>query len=165
MEGPVRERILTPALTVFLLAVAAVVAGAVATRNPAPDLEGCIELLADGDLDREERRRVLARAAQLGGAAASARGRAAGCLASLALQDRTGFEAGRGALASALPLDQRRWLGLGDPLLANVLAASMSGVAGDRGEASLRWGQVAAQARMTGNKLAADIAARELAQK
>ena len=46
------ERVFTPALLAFLLAVIGVVSWAIATRHPAPDLEGCIELLGDGDLMR-----------------------------------------------------------------------------------------------------------------
>ncbi len=165
MDGPIRERILTPALAAFLVVVLGLVAASLATRRPSPDLEGCIELLADGDLDRDERRFVLERTAMLGAGAASARGRVAGCLACLALEDREGFAAARAALDADLAPVERRWLGLGDPLLSNVLVATASGRAGRADDAAVRWGQIAAQARMTGNQLAAEFAASHQSRK
>ena len=55
------DRVFTPALLTFLLLVAGVLGGSFASRHPTPDLEGCVELLADGDLDREERGRTHVR--------------------------------------------------------------------------------------------------------
>ena len=150
------ERVFTPALLAFLLAVAGFVGWAVATRQPTPDLEGCIELLGDGDLDRSERERILLRAIDLVDEA-DARGQLAGCLAALALDDAARFEPLRGALASAAELSEPslRWLHLGDPMLANVLRATrLSGR-----DAEVAWSQVAQQARMVGNALAARLAA------
>ncbi len=154
------ERVITPALLAFLLAVIGVVSWAIATRHPAPDLEGCIELLGDGDLDREERERILLRAVDLV-ESAGPRGQLAGCLAALALDDAARFEPLRGALASAEQLSGTglRWLDLGDPMLANVLrAARLNGQ-----EAEVAWSQVAQQARMVGNALAAQLAAQAVA--
>ena len=162
MTAPRTDRLLTKPLAAFLLAVSLVIGWAAYVRYPSPELEGCIELLADGDLDREERAHVLARiVAQSEGV--DGRGRLAGCLAALSLQDRSRFEALQGALdeAGALGLGERRWLDLGDPLLANVLRASCLEDA-DAAAAKSVWSQVGAQARMVGNELAADLAARRL---
>jgi hypothetical protein len=156
------ERLLTKPLAAFLLVVATGLGWAAATRYPSPDLEGCIEQLADGDLDQKEREHVLARAAALAEGAAL-RGRVAGCLAALALEQRAPFEAHEDALARAGELEAagRRWLDLGDPLLANVLRASSLDLT-DAAAANHVWSQVQAQARMVGNRLAAELAARRL---
>lgn len=159
MADSPRERVFTPALLLFLLGVAAVVGWSAWTRHPSPDLEGCIEQLADGDLDRDERERMLLRTIDLALGEDSVRGRVAGRLAALALQRREPF----GAFASAveglqLPAARRRWLDLGDPLLANVLAARLLEGAGDAAAARTKWTQVSAQARMVGNVLAAEQA-------
>ncbi|MGC6488675.1 MAG: hypothetical protein ACON4Z_13595 [Planctomycetota bacterium] len=160
MTAPDNERLLTLPLVAFLLAAGLVVGAAALTRYPSPDLDGCVELLADGDLDREEREHVLARTLSLA-ADGDARGRIAGCLAALSLQQRRGFDELEGALAEAgrLPEAARRWLDLGDPLLHNVLRASCLQAA-DPDAAAKVWSQVAAQARMVGNELAAELAAR-----
>jgi hypothetical protein len=160
MADPARERLLPPALLLFLLGVALVLGWSVATRHPSPDLDGCIELLGDGDLDRDERERMLLRTIDLALQDETARGRMAGRLAALALQERAPFA----RLASAvdgleLSPEQRRWLDLGDPLLANVLEARLLEGAGDRARARTKWAQVAAQARMVGNGLATEQAA------
>ena len=49
------ERLLTVPLVLFLALVLALVSGAMFTRHPSPDLDGSMQLLADGDLDFEER--------------------------------------------------------------------------------------------------------------
>ena len=81
------------------------------------------------------------------------------CLASLALQDRAAFADAVAALDAVAELapDELRWLDLGDPLLANVLRARRLEVE-DRADAKRVWGQVAAQARMVGNRVAAEQA-------
>lgn len=160
MTATAPDRLLTAPLAAFLLAVGLSVGWLAWTRHPSPDLSGCVELLADGDLDRDERARVLTRAVELADGA-ELRGRVAGCLASLALQQRSRFDALEPALAEAQALgaEQRRWLDLGDPLLANVLRASLLEPA-DLAAAQVVWRQVAAQARMVGNELAAAVAAR-----
>lgn len=156
------ERVFTPALLAFLLAVVGVIAWSVATRYPAPDLEGCVELLGDGDLDRDERERILLRTVDLAGESGP-RGRLVGCLAALALGKASRFAGLRGALEEArgLSAERLRWLDLGDPLLANVLRASrLEGR--DAGAADAAWSQVAQQARMVGNALARELAAAAL---
>ena len=93
------------------------------------------------------------------GADSDARGRVAGCLAALALEDRAAFADAAAALDAVTELtpDELRWLDLGDPLLANVLRARRL-EEGDRAGAKRVWGQVAAQARMVGNRVAAERA-------
>jgi|GEM_PF-3217837 len=156
------ERVLTPPLLAFLLLVAGVLGWAVSARYATPGLDGCIERLADGDLDRAERESMLLRIVELAPDAAP-RGQLAGWLAALALQDRARFDAlGDGVVReAALPPDARRWLDLGDPLLANVLRARRLEAA-DIPAARAAWEQVAAQARMFGNRLAIDHATAEL---
>ena len=158
MPETTSERVLTPRLIGFLLLVVSVVGVSVAGRFQSPGIEGCIELLADGDLDLEERQRTLRRTASLG-ADSDARGQVAGCLAALALQDRAAFADAVAALDAVAELapDELRWLDLGDPLLANVLRARRLEVE-DRAGAKLAWGQVAAQARMVGNRVAREQA-------
>ena len=156
------DPLLTKPLAAFLLVVATGLGWAAVTRYPSPDLEGCIELLADGDLDHKEREHVLARAAALA-EGASLRGRVAGCLAALALERRASFDGYQDALERVGELEAagQRWLDLGDPLLANVLRASSLELT-DAAAAEHVWSQVQAQARMVGNRLAAELAARRL---
>ena len=152
------DRVFTPALVTFLVLVAGVLGWSLATRHPAPDFEGCVELLADGDLDREERERILLRVLDLaeGG---TERARVAGWLAALSLQQRARFAAIGEGLGDAWSMTdaQARWLGLGDPLLANVLRACRVDIESPDAARSA-WGQVAAQARMVNNGLAAEYA-------
>ena len=161
-----RERLWTGPLLAFLLAVGSVVGFAVATRHPTPDLEGAIELLADGDLDGDERERMLLRLKDLASSAETARGRWAGLLAAVAIGDRQAFDELDRALGEgadrAPPAGRRHWLDLGDPLLANVSTALLAEAEGAGDVALAAWRQVAAQARMTGNRLAAGLAAARL---
>lgn len=162
MNDAPRERVLTGPLLAFLALVAGVMAWAVASRLPAPDLEGAVELLADGDLDGDERERMLLRILELDPAPGTLRGRWAQVLAAVALEDRPAFAAlepalGAGPARVLLPTD-RQWLDLGDPLLANVLEAMSHEAAGDRAAARRVWAQVGAQARMTHQTFAGELA-------
>ena len=156
------ERVLTWPLAVFLLAVALLVGRGLWARDWSPDLPRAIELLADGDLDGAERIAMLARVVELARTSDGVRERWAGLLAAVALGDREGFAAARARLpgdAPAVPsAAERDWLDLGDPLLANVLAAFAAEAAGERSEAKLRWEQVAAQARLAARPFAGELA-------
>ena len=158
MADSTTDRVFTPALLAFLVLVAGVLGWSLVTRQSSPDVEGCMELLADGDLDREERERILLLVMELA-EQSSGRPRVAGWLAALSLQRRAAFAAlGEGlddalAATSAKP----RWLHLGDPMLANVLRACRLG-SDSKEEARVAWSQVAAQARMVANSLAAEHA-------
>ena len=154
--GP--DRVFTPALVTFLVLVASVLGWSLATRHPSPDLDGCVQLLADGDLDHEERERILLRIMDLA-EGRHGRARVAGWLAALSLQQRGRFAAIGEGLDSEwdMPEAEARWLDLGDPLLANVLRAYRL-EAESPDAARIAWGQVAAQARMVDNGLAADYA-------
>jgi hypothetical protein len=158
-----RERVLTLPLAVFLLAVALLVGGGLWSREWSPDLPRAIELLADGDLDGAERTATLARVVELARASEGLRERWAGLLAAVALGDREAFAAARARLpgdAPAVPdAADREWLDLGDPLLANALAAFAAEAAGRRDEARLRWQQVSAQARLSARPFAGELAA------
>lgn len=157
-----RERVFGPALTTFLVVVAAVLLVASYYRYPRPDLDGCVRMLADGDLDFDERQRILRRA--IGLAQADDRPRAAwiGALAAVALPDRDAYESFAPRLASAEVPAESRWLDLGDPVVGNVLEALRHARAGQLEDARREWRQVAAETRLTGNRLAAELAARAL---
>jgi hypothetical protein len=168
------DRLVTAPLLVFAGIVLGVVTIGLVTRHPRPGLDGAIELLADGDLDGDERRRMLARTLELARqapqAAQSARHHFAGLMAAAALQDHEAFAAlserwaERWAepaptaqqMAAALLPDE--WLALGDPLLANLKAATCAELAGDGDAAQREWRRVAAVARMTGNDFVSGLA-------
>lgn len=166
MSEHVPNRVLTAPLVAFLVVVAGIVGTALWTRHPSPDLEGSIEILADGDLDLRERQRMLLRVIDLAGQADSLRARWAGALAAVSLQDREGFagfesKLGDGA-ARVLPEAERRWLSLGDVVLANVHLAMDAEASADKELAVKKWGQVAAQGRITANRFASELAAAAL---
>ena len=166
MSQPTRERVLTWPLLAFLLVVAAAVGLGFATGARAATVDEAIELLADGDLDGDERDRMLLRTIDLAREAESRRGRWAGLLAAAAAEDEGAyahFDARIGDGADAAPdAAERRWLDLGDPLLANLLKARIAALRGDDAGAEVAWRQVAAQARMTANGFAAQLAAAAL---
>lgn len=160
---PRREPVLTPALVVFLAFVAALVGQGLWSREWRPDLARAIELLADGDLDGGERKAMLARTVELARNAPGLRERWAGLLAAVGLGDRDAFAAARAQLPGDPPevpaAGEREFLDLGDPLLANVLAAFVAEAASDRAEANRRWQQVRAQARLSARLFAGELAA------
>jgi len=156
------QRLLTVPLAVFLLVTVGTLFGALVLRTEEPDLEGAIELLADGDLDREERDRALSLVVELGSAADRLRGRWAAVLAAVALQDRAAFDRCEQRLGRAheriVPAERQKWLSLGDSLLANMLAAMLAEASEDREGALRHWRQVALQSRFVGNPVAAELA-------
>jgi hypothetical protein len=162
MSEQASDRVLTAPLALFLVVVLGIVATAVVLRHPSPDLDGSIELLADGDLDHRERQRMLLRVAELAIDAGNLRQRWAGALAAISLQDRAAFEALEATLgdgqARVLPIDQCEWLAMGDVVLANVHLAMTAEASGNNERALFKWGQVRAQARITANALAGELA-------
>lgn len=173
MTGPRRERLFTAPLVAFLAAVGAIVGYSLWTSTPRPDLDGSIRLLADGDLDGAERRRMLARVIDLSAAADTPRGQCSGLLAAVAL-DRGDACTQRlerlGAVGGVAPVDRlpaapdREWLDLGDPMLGNLLAAMAAEAAGDAAGARTKWSQVRAEARLVGNRCAGELAQAALAR-
>lgn len=151
-------------LWVFLALVAVAVVAGLRQKYPAPDFAGTVRLLADGDLDHDERERQLERVSALASSLEGAEPRWVALLAAVALR-----AAGRSAEAVAalggLPpkqapaLAEREFLHLGDPMLGNLAEALLAEVDGDRGRAGTKWRQVAVQARMVGNPVAAELAA------
>lgn len=166
MPEPRRDRLFPPTLLAFLIVVGAVVGWSIATRHPTPDLEGAIELLSDGDLDGDERERMLLRVSRLAATVESTRGHAAGLLAAVSILDRERHRQLWTALGERLELGERdrRGLDLGDPMLGNILTAMLAETDADRQAAQRAWSQVAAQARMVGNAFAADLSAAGLAR-
>ena len=162
MSHPAPQRLLTAPLVVFLSLVSVIVVGALVNRAETPDLEGAIELLADGDLDRRERDQMLLRVRDLGESSGALRGSWAAALAAISMRDRAAFDRLESRLGVGaerlLPAHRRQWLSLGDPVLANVLEAMLAEAAGESAEALTKWHQVAAQSRLTANRVAARLA-------
>lgn len=162
MSEQAPDRVLTAPLVAFLVVVLGIVVTAMALRNPSPDLDGSIELLADGDLDQRERQRMLLRVVELAKDSNDLRQRWAGALAAISLQDRASFEALEATLgagqARVLPADQCEWLAMGDVVLANVHLAMSAEASGSKALALTKWGQVGAQAKVRANALADELA-------
>lgn len=170
-------------LVAFLIAVVAVLAFGLLARWPTPELGGAVAMLEDGDLDGDERKRMLERVLRLSSDALQASPQApaagavdvrwTGALSAMALGDGAAFRrwearlSGSGAGGSAgsgAEVDRAlpRGLDLGEPMLGNVRRALEAELAGDADAARTRWRQVAAQARLTGHALAAEVAAERL---
>lgn len=163
MSQHASERLLTVPLVLFLALVLALVSGAMFTRHPSPDLDGSMQLLADGDLDFEERKHILLQLVDLAKSADAKRQLWAGLLAAVIVQDRSSFRAmdaklGVG-LERILPEADLEWLMLGDVVVANVYLAMVAEASDDKQLARTKWSQVAAQSRMTGYVFAGELAA------
>ncbi len=163
MSQQASERLLTTPLVLFLVLVLALVSGAIFTRHPSPDIDGSIQLLADGDLDFEERQRMLLRIVDLAKKADAKRQLWAGLLAAVVLQDRASFrdmDAKLGVgIERILPEADLQWLTLGDVVVANVYLAMVAEASGDKQQSRAKWSQVAAQSRVTGYVFAGELAA------
>ena len=151
-------------LWAFLALVAVVVVAGLRQKYPSPDLPGTVLLLADGDLDHGERVRQLGRAFAQASAMEGAEPRWVAFLAAVALRDAEGVAMAVAALGGLPPKQvpaptEREFLHLGDPMLGNIAAALQAEVDGDRARADTKWRQVAVQARMVGNPVAAELAA------
>jgi hypothetical protein len=149
----------------FLLLVGAAVAAGWLQANPRPDLAGAMRELADGDLDGSERTRMLQRVQTLAAAEAGPTARWATVLAAVALEDRAGHAAALARLGAAVPdPGQRADLGLGEPLLVNLLAAGLAEASGQLGEARRCWQRVASAARLARRPFARELAEQALAR-
>lgn len=151
-------------LWVFLALVAVVVVAGLCQKYPAPDVAGTVRLLADGDLDHDERMRHLERVSALVSSMEGAEPKWVALLAAVALRDPGRLAKAVAALGGLPPkqapaLSEREFLHLGDPMLGNFAEALLAEVDGDRERAALKWRQVAVQARMVGNPVAAELAA------
>jgi methionine-rich copper-binding protein CopC len=166
MADPVapRERILTAPLLTFLTAVAVTLAVGAALRTPRPDASGAIALLADGDLDGDERAAVLRRLVDL----VDADPRApvpqlwAATMAAVLIEDRAAHARLSARVpdgpAAQVPAPLRAPLALGDAMLANLLHAELAARAGDPAATTLARRQFAAQARLRGHPFALTLA-------
>lgn len=160
-----RERVLTLPLAVFLVGVLLVLALGLRQSLVSPTAAQAIVLLADGDADGDERRRLLQLLVAQGRQSPAIAERWAGAVAAVALDDRDGWAALRAALGGAdvlkpLPAkEEQEFLHLGDPLLGNLVAAWLAEAAGDRAGAHLHWRRLAAQCRFVPHPLAAELAA------
>ena len=150
-----------------VLLAAAALACMGGTALAGPNANGSlIVALADGDLDGDERGAMLRRVVQLGETSKDPRGKWAGLLAAVALEDE-------GACAAALrglggteevsptvvpPEAARGFLDLADPMLGNLGRAWWAEAAGEPEQARVLWGQVAAEARLSAAPLASKLA-------
>jgi len=163
-NGPAGGRVWTRPLVVFVLAVVAILLSAAWQRYRTPGPDEAILLLADGDLDGEERTRMLRVLVAAAQRSEQPRDQWAGMLAAIPLGDRSGHAAvkallGPGAVPTILPKPmERELLHLGDPMLANLLQALLEEAAGQAGPALVRWQMVEAQARLTGSSFATELA-------
>ena len=163
-EAPRRERILTPPLVLFLVVVALIVGFGLRSKYPTPDVDGAILLLADGDLDGDERRRMLQILRDRALESQSMAHAWAGMLAAVALEDRAGYATllarlGNGPMPSAVPAEvDRELLHLGDPLLGNLVRAMIAEAAGDLKRSGPLWRQVAVQSKLYFRPFAAELA-------
>lgn len=159
-----KPRLFTTPLTIFLTVVAALTAIGLWNKHPRPDLAGGVRLLADGDLDGEERLRMLRRVVGQAGTAASVKEHWAGLLAAISLADREAWqrhlrELGGGDRPTAVPPPaERTFLDLGDRMLGCVLAAGIAEVEGDTAGAKRHWSSAQAHARLTGHVFGRELA-------
>ena len=161
--GP--DRVFRWPLVVFLTAVAGVVGGGWWANQRLPGVGEGVCWLADGDLDAEERRRVLG--AVVAGAQHSddPAARWAGLMAAVALGDRAGYSAvaaplqGPGPTLKVVPKPMHRsMLHLGEPMLGNLARGLLAEVDGDRAAAVVAFRQVLAQGRFVAMPLAVELA-------
>jgi hypothetical protein len=156
------QRVLTLPLVVFLGAVLMVLGYSLRAALVRPTAAEAIVQLADGDLDGEERQPLLRLLVEQGRASEAAAVRWAGAAAAVALGDRDGLGAvlAGGDVPKPLPAkDEREFLGLGDPLLGNLVAAWLAEGAGDRELAHVHWRRLSAQCRFVPRPLAEELAA------
>ena len=158
------ERVFRPALVAFLLAVAGVLAFGWWDNHRTPGLAEGVRSLADGDLDGEERRRVLAAVLASALASSESTDRWSGMLAAIALGDRAGYAAARAPLGpgptpTVVPKSsERSMLHLGDPTLGNLAKAMIAEAEGDRATALSTWRQVQAQCGLFASPFALELA-------
>lgn len=163
-EGARRERVITLPLAVFLVVVALGVGFGLWHRYPRPDLAGGVVLLADGDLDGDERVRLLRRVLAQARTATRAGEQWAGYLAAIALADRPARQElllalGGGPRPAVVPEPgERTFLDLGDRMLGAVLAAGVAEVAGDVAVARRQWELVQSLARLTAHAYGSELA-------
>lgn len=157
------------ALWVFLAAVAVVVGMGLRQKYPSPDLAGTLVLLADGDLDHDERVRQLERAFAMASAMEGVRSQWVALLAAVGLRAADDVAKAIATLGGLPPKQapaaaDREFLHLGDPMLGNVASALLAETEGDRDRALRQWRQVEVQARMVGNAVAGELAAAAVAR-
>lgn len=157
--GATAERVLTRPLLVFLLAVAAWVGAGAWQRYRLPDLDGAVLELADGDLDGDERTRMLRHVLELARDSSSLPARWAGLLAAISLEDRAAHDALARSIGAQVPEPAaRELLHLGEPLLGHLLAASVAEAGGARDDARRWWALVESGSRLERRELAHDLA-------
>jgi hypothetical protein len=166
MSDSDEQPILTRSLMAFLLFVVAALSIGLFTRESASDLPSAIALLSDGDLDQAERQRMLLRVLELSKETDPLHERWASLLAAVALEESEEFAILEARLGSGpariLAPEFHEESALGDPVLRNVLSAMLAEASEEKDVAVVRWGQVVAQARMTGNQFAKGLASTAL---
>jgi hypothetical protein len=156
------RQVLTGPLVAFLLLVAGLLVAPSARGLLPSTLRENVQLLADGDLEHEERRRCLQRILD----AALAEDRLFGAMAAAGLEDRQAFDRlaeqglppGLGRIAEAGGAELRALLGLGDPVLAGLLDAALLEAGGELPAASRRYEQLELSSRLFHNDLVQELA-------
>jgi hypothetical protein len=162
---PRGEKIITWPLAVFLAAVAAILSGAAWTKFRTPGADEAVRELADGDLDGEERVAMLRHLLAAALRSTEPREQWAGLMAAVSLGDGPGHATLQANLAGSTfrpAAEDREWLALGDPMLRNVLTATIAAAEGRTEDAAVAWRRVEAQSRLTGHAFAGELAAAAL---
>lgn len=151
-------------LWVFLGLVAAAMVAGLRQKYPTPDFAGGVAMLADGDLDHDERGRMLRRTFDFAMTLQGDQSQWIALLAAIGLDDAERLDQALARCGGLPPRTapvaaEREVLALGDPMLGNVANALLAEVAGDRDQARTLWGQVDVQGRMVGNGAARQLAA------
>ncbi|MCA8952768.1 MAG: hypothetical protein KDE27_24875 [Planctomycetes bacterium] len=155
---------LSAPLLVALALATGILAFAAVRHFAVPDLETAVAELADGDLDGPERAAMLRVVVDRAAAGSTPRELWAGWLAAIALDDapaadRLRQQLGGGRFPTVVPPPAaRRFLDLGDPVLANFAAGAFAEAANDHPAAVVFWRRVVAEGRLAPRPLATALA-------
>lgn len=155
------------ALASWLVFVAAVLLAGAVSRLHRPGLDEGIALLADGDLDGEERVRTLRAMLPEALAGTGRRERLLAAAIALALDDGAAWQAACGAADAPVPVEAGDGpllplVDLGMPLIRTLFAARLAEQTGDAAAAKARYRQALAQARLAWSQLPERVAAAAL---
>lgn len=158
-----KPRVLTPALSLFLVAVVGALAWGATTRLAPSGALAIATELRDGDGDGPERTALLRKLVAEARATGDRETRWLGLMAAVALDDSAAHAAILADLGGPAPGQTPTLtadhLSLGDDLVRNVAVAMLAEAAPDRDAARTSWRQVAEQCRLVSRPLAAALAA------
>jgi hypothetical protein len=159
-----RERVLTPVLGVFLSLVGGVMLSALDSRWRRPDLASALALLADGDLEGVERRRILGIVLAEGRGRQERPPRVAAAAAALLLGDQSAFDylaarlAEGGACLRSGDLVAVERLVAAEPVLTHLFAGIAAEGRGERVAAHAAFDRAATAAELWNMPLAKAVA-------